>query len=195
MSRGSKNNGSRPASKQGRISQNFDKALGKTADNGESENEEAVVAAGSVGSVENNDLTNADEQLRGLAEAIGENGRASALKDNDMTVSGVDKRNQLFRDQDDESNLQNAAGQARNQYGSGERRTELYRQHSMGAKFSRKYTFVDLVDNINTDVKSEVADFDFHVSSKDQVVSYFESKMAQIRQEHQTQVKELKDEH
>ena len=64
----------------------------------------------------------------------------------------------------------------------------------MRSKFTRKYTFVDLVDNINTDVKSEVADFDFQVSSKDQVVSYFENKMAQILQERQTQVKELKEE-
>ena len=48
----------------------------------------------------------------------------------------------------------------------------------MGSKFISKYTFVDLVDNINTDVKSEVADFDFNCSSKDQVVAYFQNKTA-----------------
>lgn len=61
-----------------------------------SEQEEAVVAAGSVGSVgsaENNDLTAADEQLRNLAEAIGENGRASNLDNCDFSRSMLNKRN------------------------------------------------------------------------------------------------------
>ena len=57
-----------------------------------------------------------------------------------------------------------------------------------------KYTLVDLVDNINTDVKSEVADFDFEASSKAQVVAYFERKVAQIREEHSLQIRELKEE-
>ena len=40
-----------------------------------------------------------------------------------------------------------------------------------------KYTLIDLVDNINTDVKSDVADFDFKKSDKEQVVIYFEQKI------------------
>ena len=56
-----------------------------------------MVAAGSIGSlgsVEHNDLTNAEEQIRGLAEAIGENGRASSLNNNDLMGSMIEKRNQ-----------------------------------------------------------------------------------------------------
>ena len=53
---------------------------------------------------------------------------------------------------------------------------------------------IDLVDNINTDVVSDVADFDFQMSNKEQVVVYFESKVAQIREEHRLQIKELKEE-
>jgi len=49
------------------------------------------------------------------------------------------------------------------------------------------------VDNINTDVKSEVADFDFQASNKQQVVAYFRQKIAQIREEHRQQIQELKD--
>lgn len=50
------------------------------------------------------------------------------------------------------------------------------------------------MDNINTDVKSDVADFDFYQSNKDQVVAYYENKVAQIREEHRLQVEELKEE-
>ena len=63
-----------------------------------------------------------------------------------------------------------------------------------GKRHKVKYTLVDLVDNINTDVKSEVADqFDFGVSSKDQIVVYYEQKVTQIREEHHLQIKELKE--
>ena len=44
---------------------------------------------------------------------------------------------------------------------SSNRRTRVRRQNSAEAKKGTKYTLIDLVDNINTDVKSDVADFDF----------------------------------
>ena len=43
---------------------------------------------------------------------------------------------------------------------------------------AHKYTLIDLVENINTDVKSEVADFDFEGASKTSVVSNYERKIA-----------------
>ena len=71
----------------------------------------------------------------------------------------------------------------------------MRRRNSAGAKQKgTKYTLIDLVDNINTDVKSEVADFDYKQSNKDQVVAYYENKVAQIREEHRLQVEELKEE-
>ena len=47
-----------------------------------------------------------------------------------------------------------------------------------GQEKTKKITLVDLVENINTDVKSDVADFDFEISSKPQVLSYFDKKIA-----------------
>ncbi len=52
------------------------------------------------------------------------------------------------------------------------------RSNPGGQNKTHKITLVDLVENINTDVKSEVADFDFEISSKPQVLSYFEKKIA-----------------
>ena len=77
---------------------------------------------------------------------------------------------------------------------SSNRRTRVRRQNSAEAKKGTKYTLIDLVDNINTDVKSDVADFDFQRSNKEQVVAYFEKKVAQIREEHRQQIQELKEE-
>ena len=53
-------------------------------------------------------------------------------------------------------------------------RTIDQRGSAGGRSRIHKYTLVDLVENINTDVKSEVADFDFESSSKPQVLVYFE---------------------
>ena len=141
-----------------------------------SEVEEAVVQAASIGSV--GDLTAADEQLRHLAEAIGGNGTPSGFR-NAADGSLVFQPLQKF----DERNSNNGAFMLptfsnqggtesqqtypqghnlhRQSTGTPKRRSRLRRRNSAGAKKGTKYTLIDLVDNINTDVKSDVADFDF----------------------------------
>lgn len=79
-----------------------------------------------------------------------------------------------------ESNGARVSIMNKNSTNSKSRRSRSRRQNnSAGAKKgATKYTLIELVDNINTDVKSEVADFDFKSADKDQVVVYYENKIA-----------------
>ena len=150
------------------------------------ENEEAVVAAPhSVDSAEGSiaDQTEADELLRGLAEAIGENPAAqSALgKSADLTQEMMMQRHAEYSSAVTPDRRAGSKVHFNNVKSSG-RRGRHHRRNSAGAKkqWQAKYTLVDLVENINTDVKSEVADFDFETASKKQVVNYFQEKVEQI---------------
>ena len=120
---------------------------------------------GSVG-----DLTAADEQLRNLAEAIGgsNNTPTGFLHNKDSISPG--NRDEFMLPTFRGSTISNPTGSAggqenddrhlmRTKNSSSNRRAR--RQNSAEAKKGTKYTLIDLVDNINTDVKSDVADFDF----------------------------------